>query len=130
MEEMKKELEVLKAHLVALQEQLAEKEKERDDFQLDVSEYEDSYCQMLDDCYPEMFGWTPSTILARIDPIQYNCGLTDYVDSLDVEEDETYKELLEEIEEIEQEIEETEEEIDDLENQIEEMEEEEEETEE
>ena len=40
------------------------------------------YDEMLDDCYEGIFNLLPSTILKRCDPIQYDCGLNDYYDSL------------------------------------------------
>ena len=42
----------------------------------------EQYDNMLDDCYPEMFNMCASVILERADPIQYNCGLSDYYDSI------------------------------------------------
>lgn len=43
------------------------------------------YNDMLDECYPELFGHSPSSILEEVDPIQYNCGLADYIDALGYE---------------------------------------------
>ena len=37
---------------------------------------------MLDECYEGIFNLLPSTILERCDPIQYECGLSDYYDSM------------------------------------------------
>ena len=44
---------------------------------------EELYDDMLDECYPEMFGLRPSYILKELDPIQYNCGFTDWLDASD-----------------------------------------------
>lgn len=81
-----------------------------ENFQLDESDYIEQYDNMLDECYPELFGLLPSRILSECDPIQYNCGLSDYVSSLDITEDDKYKELEESLEELESELEELEEE--------------------
>jgi len=91
-------------------EEINEKKNEIDNFELDSSSYEDSYDDMLNDCYPELFNMLPSRILSECDPIAYSCGLNDYVDGIDIEEEEEYILLLEELEELENELEELEEE--------------------
>ena len=40
------------------------------------------YNEMLNELYEPMFNILPSTILEECDPIQYQCGLSDYYDSL------------------------------------------------
>lgn len=52
------------------------------------SEAEELFDEMLDDCYPELFGLLPSRILKECDPIQYNCAFTDWLDSSDYTTDE------------------------------------------
>ena len=93
-----------------------------DSFELDEGDYEESYIEMLD-CEGTVdvcgMGFYPSRILSELDPIAYNCGLSDYVDSMDKEENEDYKELVEELESVESEIITLEEEIEELENEIE-----------
>lgn len=49
---------------------------------------EELYDEMLDECYPELFGLLPSYILKECDPIQYNCGLADWLDANDYTTDE------------------------------------------
>ena len=39
------------------------------------------YDEMLNECYPEVFGILPARILSECDPIQYQCGFTDWLDS-------------------------------------------------
>lgn len=39
------------------------------------------YDEMLNDCFPEVFGILPARILSECDPIQYNCGFTDWLDA-------------------------------------------------
>ena len=56
--------------------------------------------------------------MKNVDPTAYRCGLVDYVDSLDVEDSDEYKELQEEIDQLKSDIEDLESEIEDLENQI------------
>ena len=46
------------------------------------------YDEMLDECYPEVFGILPSRILSECDPIQYNCGFTDWLDANELTTDE------------------------------------------
>lgn len=48
----------------------------------------------------------PSRILQELDPIALRCGLIDYVDSLEVDEDEDYRELEEELGDLEAELDE------------------------
>ena len=50
------------------------------------------YDEMLDECYPEVFGLLPSRILAECDPIQYNCGFSDWLDSNELTIDEETEE--------------------------------------
>ena len=88
---------------------IQDKQEEIDNFELDTSDYEDSYCDMLDDCYPELFNMSPSRILRECDPTAYNCGWNDYVDSIEVEEEDEYILLVEELEKLENELEELEE---------------------
>lgn len=87
-----------------LLERKAELESQISNWEPDQSEYEEQYCDMLDECYPAVFGICPSRILKECDPIAYNCGLSDYVDGLDL----TPEELEAELAEIEAEIEELE----------------------
>ena len=51
---------------------------------------EEEYDDMLDDCYGEIevcgLTYWASSLLKRIDPIAYRCGLSDYESSLEEEE--------------------------------------------
>lgn len=72
------------------------KQREIDNFELDNSKYEDSYCEMLDECSTVKIGsleYDASRVLREVDPTAYRCGLNDYVDSLDVSDDSDYQEL-------------------------------------
>lgn len=95
---------------------LAEAELALEEFELDESMYVDQYDDMLDQCYEGVFDILPSRILKECDPIAYNCGLSDFVDSLDKDQDSDYQALVEQVENIQNEV-------DDLEEQIAEREE-------
>ena len=123
--ENKKMLELaLKEKLELLNKELEEKQQELDNFELDESEYEDAFCEMLDELYNPMFGFYPSRILAECDPIQYDMALSEYVDSIDVSDNSEYQQIESEIEELEDEIAELEDEIAELEDEIAELEDE------
>lgn len=47
------------------------------------SEAEELFNDMLDECYPELFGLLPSRILKECDPIQYDCAFADWLDASD-----------------------------------------------
>jgi len=120
---MKSTLEELENDLSCLVAKFEDKEKERDCFELDEDDFIESYEEMLNETNGDFMGMNASRILKECDPIAYRCGLSDYVDSLEISDSEGYKELDQEcdditdcIEEKEEEIEELEQEIDDLES--------------
>lgn len=88
-----------------LEDRLEELEIIRDNYEPDESAFEDSYNDMLDECYPEVFNISPSRILSECDPIQYRCGLSDYVDGLETDIEDVMPEVIEEIEDIESQLE-------------------------
>ena len=53
---------------------------------------EERYDEMLDDCFGDInvcgMLWAASTVLKRVDPIAYRCGLADYESCLEEEEEE------------------------------------------
>lgn len=49
---------------------------------LTYDELIEMYDTMIDECNESMFGFYPSDILREMDPIQYDCGLNDFYDSL------------------------------------------------
>ena len=99
------------------------KKQEMDDYEIDPDSIEDSYKEALDESYEIPNGWSYSDVLERMDPIMYRCGLNDYADSFDKEEQGDYKELLEEYEEFDNINDQLNDEIFDLENEIEEKQE-------
>ena len=91
-----------------------------DSFELDPDDYSDRYDEMLDECHGDFLGMNASQILKNMDPVAYRCGLLDYLDSLDQDEEKMDNdeclELFNQLEEIESEIEELEEELAELDN--------------
>lgn len=88
---------------------IAQVKSELEDFEIDTEKHEASFLEMLDEEGPvDVAGlkFYPSQIWQELDPIALRCGLNDYVDSLDVTNDEDYKELEAELEELEAELEE------------------------
>ena len=108
--------QAIEAQLEGLRDTLEELEAERDKFSLDVDDYEEQFEEFLDEQYPEFFGHPPSAVLKDFDNIQYSEELSNYVDTLDVEDDKEYKKLVEEIEDLEYEIELLEESLEELED--------------
>jgi len=75
-------------------------------FEIDQDKWEESYREAIDEEGPVIIcgmKYTASRILEELDPTAYRCGLNDYVDSIEVSEDEDYKELESELEELESE---------------------------
>ena len=110
------ELETLKNKLEDLQGQLKAKQEEQSNFDIDPYDYEDDYCNSLDEVYGEFMGMPASRILRECDEIQYRCGLHDYCDNLDIEDTAEWRVIQSEIEDLEFEIESVESEIEDLES--------------
>jgi len=103
--------------LSVLQEQL-------DDVEVDEDSKYNEYVEMLD-CNGEIdvagYMMYPSTILKECDPTAFRVGLSDYADSLDVEDTEEYKDIAEQIDNLESVIMDTEECIERTEEEIEEL---------
>ena len=83
-----------------------------------VADY-DQYDMMLDECHDEVdvcgYKYAPSQALKQLDPTAYRCGFLDYLDGLDIEESDEWKELEEQIEDIRSQIEQLENELEELE---------------
>jgi chaperonin cofactor prefoldin len=107
----------LTAAIEAKKAELKAKEKELDTFELDVDDYEDQYQEVLDSDGPVIIAgmkFVPSYALKELDPTAYRCGLVDYVDSLEKEDDPKYQELEEELEALTDELDALEAELEDL----------------
>jgi septal ring factor EnvC (AmiA/AmiB activator) len=110
--ELEKAIEEMKAEIKT-------KEKELDNFELDNDDHEDQYRDMIEEFDgPVRIGsleYSAARVLEEIDPTAYRCGLNDYVDSLEKEDDPKYKELEEELETLEDELSDLEADLEDLE---------------
>ena len=73
-----REIRVIEAKIAELKQKLEDFGEDHD--------FTEEYDNMLDECNDELFGLAPSRILKEVDPIQYRCGYTDYVDSLQSDE--------------------------------------------
>ena len=115
-------IEMKEHEIRKMQSQIADKEKQQEQIELDPDDYEDQFDESLDDSIPEIeigcLTYSPSHVLKNVDPTAYRCSLNDFVDSLDVEDSDEYKALQEEIDQLKSDIEDLESEIEDLENQI------------
>lgn len=133
---MTNKIETLQSEIADLVEQLNAKKQERalnlvslevkreelDNYEIDPDSIEDSYKEALDGSYEMPNGWAYSDVLEQMDPIMYRCGLNDYVDGFDKEEQDDYKELLEKYEEFDNINDQLNDEIFDLEQEIEDLE--------
>ena len=133
---MSNKIETLKSEIADLVEQLNAKKQERalnlaslevkkqemDDYEIDPDSLEESYKDCLNEMEEMPNGWDYSDVLERMDPIMYRCGLNDYADGFDKEEQDDYKELLEEYEEFDNINDQLNDEIFDLESEIEDLE--------
>lgn len=133
---MSNKIETLKFEIADLVEQLNNKKQERalnlaalevkkqemEDYEIDPDSLEESYKDCLNEMEEMPNGWDYSDVLERMDPIMYRCGLNDYVDGFDKEEQDDYKELLEEYEEFDNINDQLNDEIFDLEQEIEDLE--------
>jgi len=123
-EVLENQLEDKKSELGDIEETLQDAIDERDRFELDESEYEDAYIEMLDeqgDIYIGNISFSPSDILSKLDPIAYRLGLSDFVDSMDVTESPEYIEFEEKVEALEEEKEALETAIEKMQDEIEEL---------
>ena len=102
-----------------IKQRIIEIKSELEHFEIDQDKHEDAYRNLIDELDGEVtvagIKFCASRILEELDPIAFRCGLTDYVDSLDVTNDEDYKALELEIESLEEELAEIEEELAEIE---------------
>ena len=108
MENLQEKIDNKKAEIKA-------KENEIDSFEINPDDFENEYCEMLNEGGPvKVAGLTfeADQIIRELDPTAYRCGLLDYVDGIDKADIEAYKDLEEELEALEDEL-------TDLENELE-----------
>ena len=87
--------------------EITEVEKEIDQFELDPDNYEELYDEMLSEEGPVRIGgleYDPARVLREMDPIAYRCGLLDFVDGMELEDSEEYREMVERLEELQDEL--------------------------
>jgi prefoldin subunit 5 len=133
-QEIKNEIDRIESNLRGLRIELLDTERDLDEaqtavdnFEIDEDNYEEQYCEMLNEDGDIMIGslrFTPSDVLNEMDPTAYSIGLSDYVDSLDIDDDPEYEKLKEDLESLEENKERTEEMIEELEEELEGLEEE------
>ena len=115
-------IEMKEQEIRKMQSQIADKEKQQSNIELDPDDCEDQFDDMLDESGTvEAGGYSfyPSRILGGLDPVAYLCSLNDYADSVfDASETDEYKALQTEIDQLQSDIEDLENEIEDLKNQI------------
>ncbi len=121
-EEKQKEIKSTQEEIDFFELAIEQKQEEIDNFELNESDYEESFCDMLDECYEGVFNLLPSKILLECDPIQYNCALSDYVDSLDILDDENYIGLQDDLDELENELVNQQDDLDELVSDLDELE--------
>ena len=83
-----------------------ELERKIKDFEIDIDDYEEQYQDLLNEEGPvKVCGlcFDPASILKELDFTAYRCGLIDYCDSIEKEDDPKYRELLDELKNIEEE---------------------------
>lgn len=117
-------LVTLNAQLVIARNNLKAKQQEMADYE--ISRDDSDYRDYLNDSEEPVticgLEYAAGYALEQVDPVAFRCALNDWVDSLDKEEEEDYKELMEEEEELEDEIADLEEKIEELEQEEEEEE--------
>ena len=110
----------IEAKIAELTQQAKALQNQIDNFELDPDDYTEQYEEMLDEVHGDFLGMNASYILKKMDQTAYRCGLLDYLDSLDQDEEkmenDDYAEWMEELEEIESEIGELEDEMSELDN--------------
>jgi len=128
MEKLELELEQLQDLRLELETKIKNIQYNIDNFELNESDYEEEYCNLLDEEDVLVCGITfrPSQILKELDPTAYNVGLTDYVDGVDFYYNSDYIDLENELQDIENELQDIENKIEAIEEQISNLEEEEE----
>ena len=102
----------IEAKIAELAQQAKALQAQIDNFELDPDDYAERYDEMLDECHGDFLGMNASYILKGMDQVAYRCGLLDYLDGLDQDEEKMENdeclELFNQLEEIKSEIEELE----------------------
>ena len=108
-------IQQIEAKIAELAQQAKALQSQIDSFELDPDDYTEQYDDMLDEVHGDFLGMNASYILKGMDTTSYRCGLLDYLDGLDQDEEKMKNddcvELIEELEEIKSKIEELEDEL-------------------
>lgn len=108
LEDLSQRLESAETEAQKLRDKIKGLQHDQESIELDPDDYTDQYDQMLDECNPiEINGYIEilySDALRDQDPIAYRCGLSDFMDTIDLTESQEYKDLEEEIEDLEYEL--------------------------
>lgn len=84
---------------------IAEIKSELENFEIDQDKHEETYKDLIDELDGVItvasIKFCASRILEELDPVAFRCGLNDYVDSLEITEDEDYRALESELSDLE-----------------------------
>lgn len=112
MEQLQRQIKELEQYIQDLQDEI-------DNFELDPYDYEDSYCEMLNEQGLVEIGdltFEPAEIVKALNPTAYRRGLVYYLNSIDVSDSIEYQELKEELSDLGSELEDLEEKLSVLED--------------
>jgi vacuolar-type H+-ATPase subunit I/STV1 len=92
-----------------LESEIKDLRKQLENFELDPDDYSEQFDDFLNEegdaikicgCF-----YSRSEILKEVDPINYRCSLNDFIDAIDLEDTEEYKNLEDKLSELEDELE-------------------------
>jgi chromosome segregation ATPase len=101
-------IHLIKGKIEYLESKVEDLTKALHNFELDPEDYEEQFDDFLNEegdaikicgCF-----YSRSEILKEVDPINYRCSLSEFVDSIDIEDTDEYKELEDEISQLDAEI--------------------------
>ena len=104
-------MDTLKQKIEELRELLNDNKQELRNLDISTTNLanDEKYAEWLDKFAGDVsilgMNYKTSYVLIEIDPVAYNCRFPDYLDSLEIEDSEEFKELTEKIEELESELE-------------------------
>ena len=99
------------------------KQKEIDTFEPDEDDAENAYVEFLDECHEEIkigcCTFSPSRVLKELDPIAFDCGLSEWVDGEFSSNPENFSDFVD----LKRDLDELQDELSDLESELDELEE-------
>jgi predicted nucleic acid-binding Zn-ribbon protein len=100
-------LEELENQQRLVENEISRIEQELRDYTLDEEDYEAKYQEFIDDSTGDIeilgMSYSAATVLEEVDPTAYAIELSNYVDSLNIEDDEGYQDLQQELSDLEDE---------------------------